>query len=164
MPYEERICDRCFSDDVEDKEYFLWQCSSFNQQRNVFLHYITKECPSFSNLSCLNKFVWLMTTDDAKKYIEIKWLYFKNPSNCLLILNIYCYMKVLYNILFATCSVLHNNLCHYNQCKPVVFCVFALLGPVIGKSWIFNLGIYSGFLYYFFFYQKNIFYIFHYYS
>lgn len=63
-PLEERICEKCFSDNIEDETHFLFECSFYNYKRQCLLNNIYTQCPNFKYLSNQDKLVWLMTMEN----------------------------------------------------------------------------------------------------
>lgn len=63
IPFEERICKLC-SSEVEDEFHFLMKCSALQNQRDVFFNNVTSVVPSFSNLNDVEKFKFILTSND----------------------------------------------------------------------------------------------------
>ena len=68
---EERFCPFC-SDKVEDEYHFLMECSTYREQREVFLGPILRLIPNFSDFSSNEKIEILMCEMDNNicKYIS----------------------------------------------------------------------------------------------
>ena len=62
---KDKICKYCQSSEVEDEIYFLINCQKFTNERKELFPKIEKFCKCFSSLTDDNKFLWLMTSEDA---------------------------------------------------------------------------------------------------
>ena len=78
LPFEERICEKCFSDDIEDEIHFLLQCPNYSQKRKSLLNSINKDCPAFNNLNYVNKFIWLMTMENDNIIRKVSEFLYEN--------------------------------------------------------------------------------------
>jgi hypothetical protein len=65
VPAADRKCKLCASDSVEDEIHFIFDCSTYNLYRQVFISRISKEKKNFSSLSYKNKFIWLMSNESS---------------------------------------------------------------------------------------------------
>jgi hypothetical protein len=49
-PLEERTCEICNQNVVEDETHFLFNCEKYNHLRTPWLENISRRCPNFQNL------------------------------------------------------------------------------------------------------------------
>ena len=61
---QERKCEICKSDDIEDEFHFTFECQAYNEYREQFIKAVEKKCQNFSTLSNRDKFIWLMANEN----------------------------------------------------------------------------------------------------
>ncbi len=84
-PLEDRKCEMCDLDVIEDEQHFICTCPLYSQERQVLYHKINNLHPDFNNLDTDNKFIFLMS-DNQKICAKYVWNCFQKRK------------KVLYNI------------------------------------------------------------------
>jgi len=67
IPLEERICQYCNLNKIEDECHFIVDCTLYNNERNVLFENIQHMFPNFRFLNTTEKFIFLMQLD--KPYI-----------------------------------------------------------------------------------------------
>ena len=60
----DRLCKKCFQNEVEDEVHFICDCSFYNRERLELFDYINRKVPNFVSLSSHDKFIWLMTCEN----------------------------------------------------------------------------------------------------
>lgn len=67
-PLEDRICDKCFSDEIESEEHFLLRCSFYDISRNTLLNKIYKSInySNYNNMSPNDKILWLLNNENKE--------------------------------------------------------------------------------------------------
>ncbi len=61
LPVEQRICEVCDSNNVEDEMHFFISCNAFTQERtNLFTH-VSQFVDNFNEFSLVDKFIVLMS-------------------------------------------------------------------------------------------------------
>ena len=64
-PIESRICPHCPDNVIEDELHFIMQCNKTSEARETLFNTIQHLCANFINLCEQDKFVYLLTADDA---------------------------------------------------------------------------------------------------
>ncbi len=64
---EERICQCCDSNNIEDEMHFLIKCNAFKEERKILYAKVTQCVPDFNQLHDEDKFLVLMSNDDICK-------------------------------------------------------------------------------------------------
>ena len=64
-PLENRICEKCFSDEIESEEHLLLKCSFYSTSRRKLLETIKNNInhSNFEKLSFGDKFIWLLNSE-----------------------------------------------------------------------------------------------------
>ena len=60
---KDRFCKIC-KNQVEDEKHFLLECKYLEEHRKTFINKINIKYKNFKHLSSLNKFIWLMSSED----------------------------------------------------------------------------------------------------
>ena len=79
IPYHNRTCLRCGSNEVDDEKHFLLSCKSCMLKRNSFDMTVNCICPNFSLLSPDDKLIWLCNAENVDILVQICEL--MNESN-----------------------------------------------------------------------------------
>jgi hypothetical protein len=66
IPADQRICEHCNLERVEDEEHFLIECPKYNPERQIMFKVADHHCKNFSNLSSHNKFIWIMSKESLE--------------------------------------------------------------------------------------------------
>ena len=66
IPPEKRICSNCPLGETEDEFHFLIKCTAFTDQRNLLYATVSSVNPYFSSYKDVQRFSWLMSTEDMK--------------------------------------------------------------------------------------------------
>ncbi len=61
LSVEQRVCEVCDSDNVEDEMHFLCTCNAFTQERTKLLTNVSQFVCNFNELSFEDKFIVLMS-------------------------------------------------------------------------------------------------------
>ncbi len=61
LPVEQRVCEVCDSDNVEDEMHFLISCNAFIQERTKLFTHVSQFVSNFNELSLEDKFIVLMS-------------------------------------------------------------------------------------------------------
>ncbi len=61
LPVEQRVCEVCDSDNVEDEMHFLISCNAFTQERTKWFSHVSQFIGNFNGLSLEDKFIVLMS-------------------------------------------------------------------------------------------------------
>ncbi len=61
LPVEQRVCEVCDSDNVEDEMHFLISCNVFTQERTKLFTHVSQFVGNFNELSLEDKFIVLMS-------------------------------------------------------------------------------------------------------
>ena len=69
-PVDDRTCNKCFQNQVEDEMHFICNCSFYNSERVKFFDYIRDTVPIFACLNSFDKMVWLMACEN-KDFVNI---------------------------------------------------------------------------------------------
>ena len=64
LPVEQRICQLCHMD-VEDEFHFLMNCDKLIHEHVTLFRYISDIVPSFTTMSDVEKFMFLLTSHDV---------------------------------------------------------------------------------------------------
>ena len=64
IPADERYCNLCSSNLVEDEIHFSMVCPCFNSTRKLFFDKINSINSNFEKLTNAQKFIWLMSSED----------------------------------------------------------------------------------------------------
>ena len=78
-PPDERLCNLCNLNEVEDEFHFLMICPRYAHERNNVLNDIHQSFPSVANLQLRDKFIWLMSQEN--KSVTLKIAYFLKRAN-----------------------------------------------------------------------------------
>ena len=78
-PPDERLCNLCNLNEVEDELHFLMICPRYAHERNNVLNDIHRSFPSVANLQLRDKFIWLMSQEN--KSVTLKIAYFLKRAN-----------------------------------------------------------------------------------
>jgi len=70
-PLEQRICQFCNMNKVEDEAHFLLDCSLYSNDRSILFSFIIGKFPRFESLSSVEKFIFLMRFDRTTLYKHI---------------------------------------------------------------------------------------------
>ena len=70
---ENRICESCYSGDIEDEEHFLLHCSKFSAKRDDFFNELTKVHHNFNSLSNLEK-IKIILNDPANCQLSARYI------------------------------------------------------------------------------------------
>ena len=75
LKLEERLCNLCNLNAVEDEFHFVCVCTKYEKERNVLFNQINSENQEFINLSLRDKFIYIMQTEwkHLSKYLEAVW-------------------------------------------------------------------------------------------
>ena len=75
LKIEERLCDHCTSNAIEDEYHFLFHCPLYHPERDLFYQTITMIYANFRQLSDANKLKTLFTFEPRKlgKYACKLW-------------------------------------------------------------------------------------------
>ena len=65
-PREERICQRCNNNQIEDEIHFLLACPNYTEARSNLTSFCEKNYKNFNKLDIINKFKWLITNEDPQ--------------------------------------------------------------------------------------------------
>ena len=70
-PLENRICEKCFSDEIESEEHLLLKCSFYYTSRCKLLETIKNNInhSNFEKLSFGDKFIWLLNSESKDTLI-----------------------------------------------------------------------------------------------
>lgn len=70
-PLENRICEKCFSDEIESEEHLLLKCSFYYTSRRKLLETIKNNInhSNFEKLSFGDKFIWLLNSESKDTLI-----------------------------------------------------------------------------------------------
>ncbi len=60
LPVEQRVCEVCDSDNVEDEMHFLISCDAFTQERTKLFTHVLQLVGNLNELSLEDKFIVLM--------------------------------------------------------------------------------------------------------
>ncbi len=61
LPVEQRVCEVCDSDYVEDEMHFLISCNAFTEERTQLVTHVSQFVANFNKLSLKDKFIVLMS-------------------------------------------------------------------------------------------------------
>ena len=61
---EERLCNLCITQTIEDEYHFLIDCPIYNSSRKICYQKISELCSNFNNMSDKSKFYYLFTNED----------------------------------------------------------------------------------------------------
>ncbi len=61
LPFEQRVCEVCDSDNVEDEMHFLISCNAFTKERTKLFTHVSQFVGHFNELSLEDKFIALMS-------------------------------------------------------------------------------------------------------
>ncbi len=61
LPVEQRVCEVCDSDNVEDEMHFLISYNTFTQERTKLFTHVSQFVGTFNELSLEDKFIVLMS-------------------------------------------------------------------------------------------------------
>ena len=78
-PPDERLCNLCNLNEVEDEFHFLMICPRYAHERNNVLNDIHQSFPSAANLQLRDKFIWL--TSQENKSVTLRIAYFLKRAN-----------------------------------------------------------------------------------
>ena len=82
IPLENRLCQVCKNDNVEDEIHFLCQCPKYNELRKMLYNNAAREDPSFHSKDDIDKFVFLMS-NLQKPVIRFIYNSISIRTNCL---------------------------------------------------------------------------------
>ena len=63
IPPQERFCEVCVSNHVEDEQHFITTCLLYTDLRNQLYLCAEKHLPTFNTLTTNSKFIWLMSQE-----------------------------------------------------------------------------------------------------
>ena len=67
-----RLCKQCDHNAVEDEIHFLLLCPKFdNAREELFTNIKSHLCLNYHSLSMENKFIWLMSSEDANIIVPL---------------------------------------------------------------------------------------------
>ena len=81
IPWHDRTCPRCSSNEVEDELHFLLTCSALHNERESLIQCITDNCINLIKLINKDKFIWLMNNKN-KDILVTLCSYIKNHERC----------------------------------------------------------------------------------
>ena len=62
IPLNQRVCEACHGDQIEDKYHFMMICEKYKAEREALISSIIRICPNFSTLTEWdNFFIYIMT-------------------------------------------------------------------------------------------------------
>ena len=72
---EERLCNVCDLNEIEDEYHFLCICTLYNDQRQTLFNNVSNKHNEFSNLDMRQKFTYLLSkcSKDVSKFIKRAW-------------------------------------------------------------------------------------------
>ena len=77
IPVEERKCEFCNCNDIEDELHFLVKCHLYQQERRCLYDSLSKRGININHLNCDNQFKFLMTFNDQRHLNELgKYIHF----------------------------------------------------------------------------------------
>ena len=56
----------CCSDEIEDEEHFLFNCTKFSDDRSQFINAINDKCANYNQLQVCEKLIWLLNNEDIQ--------------------------------------------------------------------------------------------------
>ena len=65
-PRQDRLCLHCCSDEIEDEEHFLFNCTKFSDDRSQFINAINDKCANYNQLQVCEKLIWLLNNEDIQ--------------------------------------------------------------------------------------------------
>jgi len=77
---QDRIYLHCSSDEVEDEIHYLLNCEKFKDERSNLIFFISLGCPNFIQLQNMEKFIWMMNSEDHEILIKICYFIAKHES------------------------------------------------------------------------------------
>ncbi len=70
LPVEQRVCEVCDSNNVEDEIHFLFSCNAFTQDRPELYANVSQFVGNFNELSLEDKFIELMSVPNVHSQLE----------------------------------------------------------------------------------------------
>ena len=90
LTIQERVCDMCQLNEVEDEFHFLCRCTAYNDRRQLLFQIIEMKHELFSDLPLWEKFIFVMRNCNVElsKYIKYCWNVRKDQITIIFILNL----------------------------------------------------------------------------
>ena len=80
MHRDERICQKCSENEIEDEIHFLFKCSENKVGREQLFLQISQKCKNFTSLSNEQKLVWMLNCEDQSILTSVgKFIYEHMP-------------------------------------------------------------------------------------
>ena len=80
VPRDERICQKCSENEIEDEVHFLIKCSENKVAREQLFLQISQKCKKFTSLSNENKLFWMLNCEDQSILTSVgKFIYDHMP-------------------------------------------------------------------------------------
>jgi hypothetical protein len=77
---QDRVCLHCSSGEVEDEIHYLLNCEKFKDERSNLICSISLGCPNFIQLQNMEKFIWMMNSEDHEIFIKKRYLITKHEN------------------------------------------------------------------------------------
>ena len=71
IPRQNRICNRCTSNEIDDEVHFLFSCTSSQDDRYYMNSKINSLCSNFNSLNSSQKLIWLLNTENVEILISV---------------------------------------------------------------------------------------------
>jgi len=71
IPRQNRICNRCTSNEIDDEVHFLFSCTSSQDDRYYMNSKINSLCSNFNSLNSNQKLIWLLNTENVEILISV---------------------------------------------------------------------------------------------
>jgi len=71
IPCQNRICNRCTSNEIDDEVHFLFSCTSSQDDRYYMNSKINSLCSNFNSLNSNQKLIWLLNTENVEILISV---------------------------------------------------------------------------------------------
>ena len=74
------ICLHCSSGEIEDEIHYLNNCEKFKDEHSNLIFSISLGCPNFIQLQNMEKFIWMMNSEDHEIFIKKRYLITKHEN------------------------------------------------------------------------------------
>ena len=71
IPRQNRICNRCTSNEIDDEVHFLFSCTSSQDDCYYMNSKINSLCSNFNSLNSNQKLIWLLNTENVEILISV---------------------------------------------------------------------------------------------
>ena len=70
-PRQNRLCNRCTSNEIDDEMHFLFSCTSSQDERHYMNTKINSLCSNFHHLNSNQKLIWLLNTENLEILVSV---------------------------------------------------------------------------------------------